>query len=72
MVRILLVDYTQEGNKEAKCSQVESLVDRSVTFDNGRNEPVIVGIDGTSGRQQNKIEVLRRYKFLLAFENNNR
>ncbi|CAM9957095.1 unnamed protein product, partial [Laminaria digitata] len=35
-----------------------------------REEPILVPGGGTTSRQQNKVEILGRYKFLLAFENN--
>eukprot|EP00752_Nemacystus_decipiens_P011501 g10213.t1 len=36
-----------------------------------REEPQLVPGDGATNRQENKVVVLARYKFLLAFENNN-
>lgn len=35
-----------------------------------REEPILTKGDGTTNRQDNKVEVLGRYKFYLAFENN--
>lgn len=36
-----------------------------------REEPELVPGGGATNRQENKVVVLGRYKFLLAFENNN-
>ena len=36
-----------------------------------REEPQLVPGDGATNRQENKVVMLARYKFLLAFENNN-
>ncbi|CAM9981657.1 unnamed protein product, partial [Hapterophycus canaliculatus] len=36
-----------------------------------REEPILVPGGGAVNRQENKVVLLSRYKFLLAFENNN-
>ena len=36
-----------------------------------REEPAVAEGPNVTGRRHNKVEILRRYKFLLAFENNN-
>lgn len=36
-----------------------------------REEPELVSGGGATNRQENKVAMLARYKFLLAFENNN-